>query len=196
MIKIIFIYFLYLNCFIVGYRLFRYITTPLAKKIGLYKYYSKLFFTVPIWFNLKELHIGTTWDFFRLKSISQAKLLYFLCEGLINLCTAIEKGEESMNMHFKATMYYFKDTTTEKYGFKTRKLNIIELFLFTLNYLELCLLYSISTRRVQFIPLKNLKMLDCTGYELVANKSKYKAYYEKLKIKLASDADINYIRAA
>jgi len=196
LLKTVFIYFLYFAGLIVFYRGFRYITTPAAKRIGFYKYYSRIFFILPLGNNLREMHIGTTWDFFRLKRVNQLKLLYFMSEGLINLASAIEKGEISMNMRFIATVYYFKASTLGKFGFKVRKLNLKEKLMFMLNYPELCLIYSISTKKLQLIPLKNINMIDCRGFELVMNKQKFIEHFRKLKLKMTNDADMEYILAA
>ena len=68
--------------------------------------------------------------------------------------------------------------------------------MFMLNYPELCLIYSVSTRKPQLIPLKNINMIDCRGFELVMNKQKFIEHFRKLKLKMANDADIKYIQAA
>lgn len=140
-----------------------------------------MFFTAPIHPKIYELHVGTTYDFFKLKGMNPNNIFYNAVKGIYNLCEAIEKGALKPDVHLKATIYYFSPSTTKKFGFKSRKLNVFEMFMFSLNYIELCILYSISYKKIALIPLKNLQIASTTAGEFVKQKGKIKAVLDKIE---------------
>lgn len=170
----------YILGFIVLYRLLRYLTTPLARKLGIYKYYSPMFMTAPIFPRIHEIHLGTSWDFFKLERTNPKIVLIHLAKGLINLCDAIEAGKVDPEIKFKGNTHYIKEKTIAKFGFKARNLNVIEWFLFSLNYLELCLLRSIAYKRLVIVRLGNIKIMTIKGKEMVEFKEKYQRYVDTL----------------
>lgn len=171
---------LYIILFIIAFRLARFVSTPIFRKIGLYKYYSDMFFLVPILPNVCEIHLGTSWDFFRQKTISHKATLNYLASGLVNLCNAVEKGKVKRKMKLKGNTYYINAETAAKFGFKSRNMNIFEIIMFSLNYLELCTLYSISNKKLSLVPVKNIKIIFCNAEDLLKYKSKYLYYLERM----------------
>jgi hypothetical protein len=159
--------------FLLFYRLSRYLTTPLLKKVGVYRYYSKMFCTAPYGFNTLEIHIGTSWDFFRLQKANPSVLLYHLAEGLHNLCVEIECGKIAPETKIRANLYYFSDATVEKFGFTPRRPNLLEWFVFSLNYIELCLMLSISYGKFARVRFENLIVIEGVASELAHHKQKY-----------------------
>ena len=168
---------LFMTGILIIYRLLRYITTPIFRKTGLYKYYSPMFFTLKYMPNVYELHFGTSWDFLKLQNKNPKVLLKYLSEGLYNLCNDIESGKIGSNKILKGYIYYFKESTTERFGFHTRHLNFFEIIMFSLNYLELCLLKSIAAKKLSYIPFKNIRIHYCRAEELLIFKSKILDYY-------------------
>jgi hypothetical protein len=167
--------------FLFIYRFSRYLTTPLFKRIGVYRYYSKMFFTVPFGLNTLEVHIGTSWDFFRLQKVNPSILLYHLAEGLKNLCAEIEAGRIAPDTKIRANLYYFSDATVEKFGFKSRRPNLFEWFVFSLNYIELCIMLSISYRKLTRVRFENLKVIEGIAGELARYKADYQRIAERIK---------------
>lgn len=167
--------------FLFIYRLSRYLTTPLLKRAGVYRYYSKMFFTAPYGFKTLEVHIGTSWDFFRLQKVNPTILLYHLAEGLHNLCVEIESGKIAPETKIRANLYYFSDATVQKFGFKPRRPNLFEWFVFSLNYVELCVMLSISYGRLTRVRFENLKVIEGTAGELARYKNDYRAVAERLR---------------
>ncbi len=167
--------------FLFLYRFARYLTTPLLKRLGIYRYYSKMFFTVPLGLNTLEVHIGTSWDFFRLQKVNPSILLYHLAEGLKNLCADIEAGKIASETKIRASLYYFSAATVEKFGFKSRRPNFLEWVAFSLNYLELCILLSISYRKLTRVRFENLKIIEGVAGELARYKADYQRIAERLK---------------
>ena len=164
-----------------GWRLAKYISTPLLKKIGFYKYYSPMFLTVSIFPGRVEIHLGTSWDFFKHRKITPKLLLGYLAEGLVNLCEDIENGTIPENKLIQGNIHYLKSSTTKKFGFNTRNYNFFEFILFLLNYIELCILKTISYGRPSIVRLQNNKIHYCRAKDLVKNKSKYFEYLRYLK---------------
>lgn len=171
---------LYIILFILVFRLARFASTPLFRKIGFYKYYSEMFFLVPILPNVCEIHLGTSWDFFKQKAISQKATFNHLATGIVNLCSAIEKGEVKKNVKLKGNTYYMNAETAAKFGFKSRNMNPLEIIMFSLNYLELCILYSISNKKPSLVPVKNIRIIFCNAEDLLANKAKYILYLQRI----------------
>ncbi|MCS6988400.1 MAG: hypothetical protein NZM06_02675 [Chloroherpetonaceae bacterium] len=167
--------------FLFIYRFSRYLTTPFFKRIGLYRYYSKMFFTSPYGFKTLEVHVGTSWDFFRLQKVNPTILLRHLAEGLHNLCLDIESGKIAPDTKIRGNLYYFSDATVRKFGFKSRRPNLFEWILFSLNYVELCLLLSISYGRLAFVRFENLKVIEGKASELARYKDDYRRVAERLR---------------
>ncbi|MCB0722476.1 MAG: hypothetical protein KDC42_09230 [Ignavibacteriae bacterium] len=172
---------LYLTAGIIFYRFLRYITTPLARKLGIYKYYNDVFFTVPGSMNRVEVHLGTAWDFFKMKKVNPKIFLYYTADGFYKLCEAIERGEVKNDRVYVSTICFFTDSTLTKFGFRTRKLYIREMIIFSLNYFEQCLLQSLSRGRISVVDLRIVRKLTLTTEDLIANKDNFKLYADMLK---------------
>lgn len=171
---------LYIILFILVLRLARFASTPLLRKVNFYKYYSEMFFLVPLLPNVYEIHLGTSWDFFKQKTLSHKTTLNYLVAGLVNLCNAIEKGEIRNNLKLKGNTYYLNPETASRFGFKSRNMNLLEMIMFSLNYIELCILYSVSNKKFSLVPVKNIKIIFCTAEDLLKYKSKYVSYFQRM----------------
>jgi hypothetical protein len=139
-----------------------------------------MFFTVSIFYKLKEIHLGTSWDFFKIRKVNPKKLLIYLAEGLTNLSTDVENGYISPDTTFRGIIYYMKPKTIENFGFKVQKLNIVDMLLFGINYFELCFLISLSRKKLSYVKLNNISRIKCKAYELIRNKCKYEDILAKL----------------
>ncbi len=148
------------------FRFIRYLSTPLLKKIGFYKYYSPLFCTMPFFNGHLDIHLGTSWDFFKFRKINPRTILLYLAEGLYNLSIAIKTGKVDGQKILRGNIFYLKSTTFEKFGFTSRKLNLVEYILFVQNYIELCILKSISTGKLRLVSFKNVSIVTCKASEL------------------------------
>ena len=154
---------------IVVFRIGRWITTPLLRKLGLYRYYSPMFFTQPFGRCRLELHLGTTWDFFSQRRVSQHVLMAHLGTGMKGLITAIKNGEVDQKTKLRGTMYFLSNTTLESLGFSVRRPLPLEYIAFAANYIELCLLSSIVKHRISFVDIRRVRMINATAADLVAH---------------------------
>lgn len=154
---------------VLAFRLGRYITTPLFRRLGLYRYYSPMFFTQPFGSGRLELHLGTTWDFFAQKNVRQQLLLHYLGVGVAGLIAAIKSGEVPLDTQLRGTMYFLSSHTLERLGFHVRKPLPLEYVAFASNYLEICLLQTIVRRRLSFIDIRRVRMINATARDLVRN---------------------------
>lgn len=171
---------LWLLAFIIIYRFLRFITTPLFMKLGIYTYHSEMLFTVPIWKKKREIHLGTSYDFFRTDIVGSRKMLASLSQGLLKLCEDIERGKYSKDLLLRGTTYYFSDATLIKFGFQTRPLRFIEAVFFSLNYLELCILHSLSKRRLTLINTDSVRIAYCYATDLLRHKEICRKYANML----------------
>jgi len=189
---------LYLALFVIVFRILRYVTTPLFNRLGIYKYYSKMFFTVPIFYRVREIHIGTSWDFFRIMNINPLKLLIYLGEGLVNLCKDIEDGKVDSNTVFRGVTFYMKPETLMKFGFEVNRLGILDSILFAINYIEICVLISISKRKLSLVSLKNIRVIKIQAKDIINSKLKFENTLNKLINRYTNESNTatKYIKTA
>lgn len=163
------------------FRIGRYLSTPFLKKVGFYKYYSPMFLTMPKGRKILDIHLGTSWDFFKAQKQNPKLILYLLASGLVKFCDAIEKGKIPKDTLVQGNIFYLRDTSVEKFGFKYRKMNWFETILFVINYIELSILISISYKRFRTAPLNNVKIIYNSAEELLKNRDKYQKTADMLK---------------
>ncbi len=172
---------LFIVAAIVVFRIGRYLSTPLLKRLGFYKYYSPMFCTMPFFNNHLDIHLGTSWDFFKPYKLNSRIILLYLAEGLYSLSSAIERGEIDSQKILRGNVYYLNTSTFEKFGFRSRKLNLLEFVLFLMNYVELCILQSVSSGKVSVVSFKNLSILTCKAGDLPAYTGKLESLIKHLK---------------
>jgi hypothetical protein len=153
-------------------RFLRFISTPLLRKLGCYRYYSPMFFTIPFLNNTLDIHLGTSWDFIRHLQVNPRRLLYFLAEGLLRIIADARRGNIRTTTRLRGNTYFLKKSSLEKFGFMTRKMNLIEWLLFLFTYLEISILQSISHKRLTFVPLRNVCIVYCTVGDLIRHQSR------------------------
>ncbi|MBD3408778.1 MAG: hypothetical protein GF419_01100 [Ignavibacteriales bacterium] len=161
---------------IVAFRVARYLTTPIFKWLGYYRYYTPMFFVQPMGVRLLEIHVGTTWDFFRKKNVNPRELLLDVARGMAGVAEDVRRGKIHPKTNFKGVVFYFGDSTVRRLGFRKRRLNVVELLMFAFNYLELTVLYSVSHRRFAFPPVKDLCVVQFTAEDVVANADRYRMF--------------------
>lgn len=173
-----------LPVYLIAYRLLRYLTTPLFRRLGFYRYYSPMLFTVRFNQRLYEIHLGTPWDFFLKRNRAKpSRILGFLAAGLHQLCLAIERGELKADCEFRGMVHYLNRESMSRFGFHLRRPNRLEYVLFSLGYLELCLLTTIAHRKLTLIRLSDLWVINFSAAELMVHKD----HYEQLSRKLVPD---------
>lgn len=163
----------YAIAFIIAYRLLRYFTTPVFKKLGWYRYHSRMLFTQRMPNNRVELHLGTSYDFFHMDAQGPRLFLAYLAEGMLDICAHIEDGRISRDTEIRGCIYFLDRATLRRFGFRTRNLTLFEQAMFSLNYLELCMLLSISRKRPCRVKIKDVKIAYCIADDFLANKPLY-----------------------
>lgn len=163
------------------YRLLRYLTTPLLKKVGVYRYYSPMFFTVSFSQSLREIHLGTPWDFFNpANRASSSRIFGFLATGLYRLTESVERGEIAADVRFRGMIHYFNQESISRFGFRLRQPDVWEWVLFSLGYLELCLLTSLARKQLTFIRPSDLRVVVFTASDLIRHKHRFEGLARKL----------------
>jgi len=149
------------------FRVLRFASTPLLRSVGFYRYYSPMFFTMPLGKNVLDMHVGTAWDFARLRERSASTIIRHVADGLAELCAAAQRGEVSMHTRLRGTMYFLSASTLERFGFRARALRWYEMLAFVANYIEVCMLQSILRRRLCWVNLRNVRIVEATMYEVL-----------------------------
>ena len=171
---------LYIFTIVFVWRFIRFITTPLLKWIGFYRYHSPLFMTVQVGPKLYELHLGTSWDFIFRSRINPSSLKISVLQGLLILCDKIENGEFPKDVTLKGNPYFLKTSSLLRFGFKERKLNWFEYFMTLLSFPESTILLSISRRELIFANINNNRIVYINSSELLANKPLITMLYDKM----------------
>jgi hypothetical protein len=155
---------------IILYRFLRFITTPWLRKLGVYRYYRRFFFIVRFG-RLNEIHLGTSWDFFRACEVTPRRILLDVLDGLLDLCDDTERGIFSWDSSFRGYTYYFKPQTLRRFGFTVRPLNLAETFLFALGLMEMAILNCISHRRWVIFPFHRVYIVQFTAKQLSSQRN-------------------------
>lgn len=149
------------------FRLLRWITTPLLRYMGFYRYYAPLFFIQPFGNNRVELHLGTTWDLMKAQRLTPQAIMSSLVMGISGLVADAKRGRLQPALKVRATTYFLSESTLQRFGFSVRRPNILEYLAFIGNYAEVCLLRSIVAGRPQLIDLRRVRMAETTVQTLV-----------------------------
>lgn len=149
------------------FRLLRWATTPLLRRIGFYRYYAPLFFIQPFGRNRVELHLGTTWDLMWVEKLSPQTIISSLVMGISGVVGDVKRKRLSPSIRVRATTYFLSESTLQRFGFTVRRPNPLEYIAFLGNYLELCVLRSVVSGRVQLVDLRRVRMAETTLGALV-----------------------------
>jgi hypothetical protein len=162
------------------FRLLRWISTPVLRYLGFYTYYNPMFFTMPFGTSTVEIHLGTTWDFFKQHGIHQRTMMAHVCQGLLAMVRQAQQGVLSKRLRIRGTLYFLHPKHAELVGFSVRKLWPLEVLLFAANYIEICVLLSIMRKRISTVPLSNLRVVHCTLGDLCQHSQTLEVLAEKL----------------
>jgi hypothetical protein len=142
------------------------------------------------WFGgMRDIHMGTSWDFIRLRTKNSRVMLMQLSAGLLQLIKEIENGKIDPNVKFRGNSHFLNEATLRKLGFVFRNPNPIENFLFFLTYMEDCFLRSLSAGKILLIPSRNNKIIYFTAEDLIEKKSRIEAIYLRLAEKKSKSAN-------
>ena len=158
--------------------MWQFLTTPLFRLIGLYKYLSPMLLVFNPSDKKYDLHNGTSFDYLFVmrkhkpgKDI-RGKILEYYLNGLLRIIEKIENKSLSENVIVRGSSYFFSDKTTTRLGFKLSKTNIFEKLNIAVNYLDLIWMYSLAQGKLAFPNLMNIKTAAISGTDLMANKVK------------------------
>ncbi len=165
------------------FRLLRFVSTPWLRALGVYRYYSPMFFTMPLGKKVLDMHLGTAWDFMWLRDRSATTMLTYLTEGLLAMCDAAERGEVVPQQQLRGTMYFLSPSTMEKFGFRVRPMRWYETLAFVLNYLEVCLLHSVMKRRLCWVDMRCVRIVEASVAELLEQRERIVGLHSRLFVK-------------
>ena len=158
--------------------MWQFLTTPLFRLIGLYRYLSPMLLVFSPSDKKYDLHNGTSFDYLFVmrkykpgKELS-GKIFDDYLNGLLRIIEKIENKSLSENVIVRGSSYFFSDKNTTRLGFKLSKTNIVEKLNIVANYLDLIWMYSLAQGKLAFPNLKKIKTASIKGTDLVANKAK------------------------
>lgn len=157
------------------FRVLRYVTTPLLRRMGIYRYWSPLFLTQRFGSRTLEMHLGTSWDFLRQRDLTQRRLLRHVSDGLMALLDEAEAGRIPWSFRLRGTMSFLTEKTSRSLGFTTRRPNALEWLAFALNWPELCLLHSVARKRLSFVDIRRVHIIHATIGDLLSMRPRLSA---------------------
>ena len=169
-----------LACAIVAFRVLRCLSTPLLRRLGLYRYYSGRLMTMPAPSGL-QLHLGTSFDFLRARDVSPRHSLRLLADGLLGICAAVERGDLPSSTVLTGTTYFFREATLRRFGLQPREPGPLQRALVWIAWLELCLLHSLARGAPRLVRLERLLAVRFTAAEIVRRRRQIEAWRRALE---------------
>ena len=151
---------------VIAFRLLRLATTPLLRRLGIYRYYSPLLLTMPAPSGL-QLHMGTSLDFLRARHRRPSDSLRHLTEGLLGICAAVERGEVPRSTVFVGTTYFFRDATLRRLHLEPSNPGPLQRLLALLAWGELNVLHSIAKGAPRLVHVERLRKVRFTAAQLL-----------------------------
>lgn len=108
---------------------------------------------------------------------------YYL-DGLLTIIGEIETKKLSSNVVVRGSSYFLSASTIARLGFQQSRASFPEKLNIVLNYIDLIWMYSLSSGKLTFPKLKNIKTVSITGERLMENKQELlalRAYIGKNK---------------
>lgn len=153
------------------FRLVRFLSTPLLRAMGFYRYHSPMFFTMPFGAKTLDMHLGTTWDFMQLRDRSVPTMFRHVCSGLLDICDKVEAGQIASDVQLRATMYFLSARRLQRFGFTCRRMNAAETIAFLANYVEVCFLHSLMKQRPCLINIRDVRIVTVKSAELLRHRA-------------------------
>lgn len=156
---------------VVVFRLLRWGTTPILRRVGFYRYHAPMFFTVPLGASTLDMHLGTTWDVMRQRNLTAGRMLLHCARGLLALCDAADRGEIAADTELRGTMYFLGPDRLRHFGFRTTPMSIPETVAFLLNYAEVCLLQRLIKGRWGWVDLRRVYIVRATIADVLLHRT-------------------------
>lgn len=167
----------------------QFITTPIFRLSGIYKYYSPMLLgympnNVQI-----DLHSGGSFDYlfvmrkFKIGIESRNSILTYHLEGLLNIINDIENGLIPKSVNIVGTSYFFNKRTLNKLGFELKPPSLFYRINLLANLIDLIWMYSISQGHFSIPKIWTANKASIEGGNLVDKKNIIKELHRKLTIK-------------
>ena len=166
----------------VFYGILRFITTPLLRKLGVYRYYSLFMFLFKRSSKTYEIHLGTSWDHMK-NPVPLFKIHLHVLDGLMALCDDVASNRIPAFIMIRGCVHYLNESSLTKIGFRSRKQNIIDRMFFMTSYPEVLLVKWLVTGRFTLISPFNARIVTCPAGELLANKTILEKYRKMLAMR-------------
>ncbi len=161
--------------------------SPLFTLLGLYQYLSPILLIYLPTRHSIELHHASSFDYLFLgklrrnaSSRKRLTLLYYV-EGLLSLVELIEAHKVSPQVKIEATTYFVNNRTAKLLGLSLYKPSRLKRICMCLNYLDLVWMCSFTSNKFQCPAIGSLGYLKGDGHQLIRNKHKLLALYNRLK---------------
>lgn len=166
-----------------------FLSTPLLRVTGAFKYYSALFLTFGETPKRFEIHSGLGIDYLLFlrgvppgKAMKQTVLGFYL-QGLLNIAAKVETLPNPAAVKIVGTSWFFSDRSVERMGFTVSRGGWFHLVNLLFNFIELTILNSLTAGRVALPNVFRVKQASMNGQDLLA----HRAYIQRLYERMATD---------
>jgi hypothetical protein len=167
---------LYYLLFFVYLPIGQFITTPIFRLLGVYKYYSPMLLAYMENKRQIDLHNGSSFDYlFVLRKYKKGaeirkKIIKYHLEGLLEIIDEIEKGSIPSSVSIVGTSYFFSERTLRKLGFETQKPSFFYRINLFMNCIDLFWMYSLSRGKLSIPQIWRAKKAHIPGAELIKSR--------------------------
>lgn len=161
--------------------------SPLFTLLGLYQYLSPILHVYLPAKHSYELHHASSFDYLFLWQHMRhcpdrkRQILVYYLEGLIKLIEMIEEKRVSPDVVIEGNTYFVNKRTSQLIGLSLTRTGKFKKACLYLNFLDMLWMHSLTCKKIQLPSLSHSGYLKGTGRQLVANKHKLEALYNRLK---------------
>jgi hypothetical protein len=169
----------------------QFLFTPIYKLTGCYTYYSPMLLGYMVNDKEIDLHSGTSFDYlfvlnkFKLGTPLRNRIMMYHLQGLLKIIQLIEDEHIPASVNIIGTSYFFSERTLNNLGFQLEKATLFYRINLFINFIDLFWMYSLSKGKLAIPRVWDAKKAKITGDMLVAQKTKFEGFYQKLEARYA-----------
>jgi hypothetical protein len=172
----------------------QFITTPIFKLSGIYRYYSPMLLGYMSNKNQIDLHNGSSFDYlfvmrnFKMGNEIRNRILCYHLEGLMNIIKEVENGSIPKTISIIGTSYFFNTRTLNKFGFELKQPSLFYRINLLANFIDLTWMYSVSQGKFSIPKVWSANKASIEGGKLIESKEIIVDLHNKLTTKIKTTA--------
>ncbi len=168
----------------------QFITAPIFKLSGIYKYYSPMLLGYISNENQIDLHKGSSFDYlfvmrnYKIGIELRNRILLYHLDGLLNIIMKLENGSIPKSVNIIGTSYFFNTRTLNKFGFQLTQASLFYRINLLSNFIDLIWMYSVAQGKFSIPKLWKANKASIIGGKLIESKEIIEELHYKLTTKI------------